>query len=79
MIEELGAVISFDTQLAAVSLIGEGLNRDNRTLLETIDLLKQHDISVAGITTTSFRISLLVPRGRIAQSVRLCHARWVMA
>lgn len=79
LIEELGAVISFDTQLAAVSLIGEGLNRDNRTLLETIDLLKQHDISVAGITTTSFRISLLVPRGRIAQSVRLCHARWVMA
>jgi len=61
-----------------VSLIGEGLNRNNQTLLETIDLLKQHDITVSGVTTTSFRISLLVPQDRIDQSVRLCHSRWVM-
>jgi len=77
LMEKIGPDIAFDTDLAAVSLIGEGMNRTNQTLLETLDLLNQHDIPVSGITTTSFRISLLVPRNRIDQSVRLCHARWV--
>ncbi len=75
---EAGADIAFDTDLAAVSLIGEGLNRNNMTLLETLGLLKQNDILASGIATTSFRISLLVPQDRIDQSVKLCHARWVM-
>jgi len=78
MKEKVGSNIIFDNDLATVSLIGEGLNRNNQTLLETIDLLKQHDITVSGVTTTSFRISLLVPQDRIDQSVRLCHSRWVM-
>ncbi len=78
MKEKVGPDIFFDNDLAAVSLIGEGLNRNNQTLLGTIDLLKQHDITVSGITTTSFRISLLVPQDIIDQSVQLCHARWVM-
>lgn len=78
MKEKVGPDITFDSDLATVSLIGEGLNRNNQTLLETINLLKQHDIIVSGITTTSFRISLLVPQNRIDQSVQLCHARWVM-
>jgi len=76
--EKVGFDIIFDNDLAAVSLIGEGLNRNNKTLLGTIDLLKQNDITVSGITTTSFRISLLVPQDRIDQSVQLCHAHWVM-
>jgi len=53
------------------------LNRNNLTLLETIDLLAGSDIPVLGITTTSFRISLLVPRSQIKKSVVLCHTRWV--
>ena len=76
--EKIGPDIAFDTDLAAVSLVGEGLNRSNQTLLKTIDLLKKHDIKVSGITTTSFRISLLVPRDRVDKSVQLCHACWVM-
>jgi aspartate kinase len=69
--------IQFDTDLAALSMIGEGLNRNNLTLLETISLLANNQIPVLGITTTSFRISLLIPRDRIKKSVELCHARWV--
>ena len=75
--KKIDGKILFDTDLAAVSLIGEGLNRNNVTLLETLDLLKQNHIRVSGITTTSFRISLLVPREQIVESVRRCHARWV--
>jgi aspartokinase len=74
---KLGKNIKFDAGLAALSLIGEGLNRNNLTLLETIGLLADNQISVLGISTTSFRISLLVPRDLIEKSVGLCHSRWV--
>jgi len=74
---KIGDRIGIDTDLAALSLIGEGLNRNNLTLLETLDLLAQNKIPVSGVTTTSFRISLLVPREKIEKSVQLCHARWV--
>jgi aspartate kinase len=77
MAQHLGEAVQFDTHLSALSLIGEGLNRDNITLLEAITLLERHSIPIAGVTTTSFRISLLVPREKIDQSVRLCHAKWV--
>ena len=77
MEHRLGHAIQFDTQLSALSLIGEGLNRDNGTLLTTIALMEQHGIRIAGVTTTSFRISILVPREKIDESVRLCHGKWV--
>jgi aspartate kinase len=77
LINKIGSGIEFDTDLAALSLIGEGLNRNNLTLLETLDLLAGNEIPVFGITTTSFRISLLLPRNRIDESVQLCHNRWV--
>lgn len=75
--ERIGDGIAFDSDLAALSLIGEGLNRTNRILLATLDLLGQHRIPVTGITTTSFRISLLTPRERNGEAVRLCHERWI--
>jgi aspartate kinase len=78
ILNKIGAGIAFDTDLAALSLIGEGLNRNNLTLLETVDLLAQNCVSVFGISTTSFRISLLVPRHQIEKSVQLCHTRWVV-
>lgn len=76
LVEKFGPKLAFDSDLAALSLIGEGLNRSNTTLLETVDLLVKQNIAVSGVTTTSFRISLLVPRDCIDESVRLCHARW---
>jgi aspartate kinase len=69
--------IVFDTDLAALSLIGEGLNRNNLTLLETLDLLAGNRITVLGVATTAYRISLLVPADQIEKSVALCHAHWV--
>jgi aspartate kinase len=74
---KIGTRIDFDTDLAALSLIGEGLNRNNLPLLDALDLLARNAIPVFGITTTSFRISLLVARGQVEKSVQLCHSRWV--
>ena len=75
---KIGSHITIDTDLAALSLIGEGLNRDNLTLLEVHNMLADNGIPVNGITTTSFRISLLVPRSQIEKCVKLCHDRWVV-
>jgi aspartate kinase len=75
--QRLGDAVRFDTHLSALSLIGDGLNRTNATLIETLALLKTHGISVAGVATTSFRISLLVPREMISTGVRLCHDHWL--
>jgi aspartate kinase len=75
--QHLGDALRFDTQLSALSLIGEGLNRDNASLAEAMALLGRYEIPIAGVTTTSFRISLLVPRSDIDQSVRLCHDKWI--
>jgi aspartate kinase len=72
-----GDVIAFDHDLAALSLIGEGLNRNNLALTATMNLLRESGIPVAGVTTTSFRISLLVPRERIEDGVGICHRRWI--
>ncbi len=73
----LGKAVRFDTHLSALSLIGEGLNRTNDTLNEALALLERHEIAIAGVTTTSFRISLLVPREKIDDGVRLCHGNWI--
>jgi aspartate kinase len=74
---QIGPSIDFDNDLAAVSMIGEGLNRNNLLLLDALELLDHNAIPVFGVTTTSFRISLLVPREHVAKSVQLCHAKWV--
>lgn len=74
---QTGDEIEFDTHLSALSLIGEGLNKSNETLIETVRLLKDNDIKVSGINTTAFRISMLVPKEKIKKSVELCHKRWV--
>ncbi|PQP33687.1 hypothetical protein C6A37_11650, partial [Desulfobacteraceae bacterium SEEP-SAG9] len=50
---KISAGIDFDTDLAALSLIGEGLNRNNLILLEAFDLLTGKGIPVYGVTTTS--------------------------
>ena len=74
---KIGPSIDFDTDLATLSRIGEGLNRTSLPLLEALELLAGNKIAVSGVTTTSFRISLLVPRDQIEKSVQLCHTRWV--
>jgi len=74
---ELSGAVAFDDHLGALSLIGEGLNRTNGTLIEVLALLERNGIKVYGVRTTSFRISLLVAREKVETGVRLCHAYWI--
>ena len=74
---ELSSAVAFDDHLGALSLIGEGLNRTNDTLIEALALLERNGILVFGVRTTSFRISLLVARENVETGVGLCHANWI--
>lgn len=69
--------IKADDDLGALSLIGEGLNNDISILLDTVDNLAAAGITVYGITTTAFRISLLIKREQLKEGVKLCHSKWI--
>jgi len=71
--------ITFDSSIAALSLIGEGLSKDNSILLETLNLLSENNIEYKGLITTSFRISLLVKKQLIGKCIELCHKKWLKA
>ena len=75
--QKLEKNISYDYNLGAISLIGDGINNDNYTLTETIGLLKKNNIEVKGVTITSFRISLVVSSDMLNNAVVICHHRWI--
>ncbi len=69
--------IKLKYDLGAVSLIGDGINNDNFILRETLKLLNEENILVEGITTTSFRISILVDSDNLLKAVQICHRKWI--
>jgi len=69
--------IESDDDLGTLSLIGEGMNNDISILLDTIDALTFAGITIHGITTTAFRISILVNRTDVQEGVKLCHKKWI--
>jgi aspartate kinase len=69
--------IQIEERLSALSLIGEGLTNNVEILDDTISYLEQHQIKIFGIATTSFRISLLIDREKIKETLILCHKKWL--
>lgn len=74
--KRFGDNIHFELGIGAMSLIGDGINEDNFVLNETIALLQKENIELDGVTTTSFRISFLLPLADVDRSVQLAHERW---
>lgn len=72
-----GKDIIIDESFAAVSLIGEGFSRDSRILSETIKLLATNKINYYGLATTSFRLSLLVKKENLEQTIIVFHKHWI--
>ncbi len=73
----LHEAITFNYSLGALSLIGEGLNTDNNTLHETLCFLQENQIKIFGVTTTAFRISLLIAKEELINGVQLLHKHWI--
>lgn len=72
-----GNKLSFEENLGAVSLIGDGINNDNLTLKETVAGLMKDEIEIKSISTTSFRISIVVSAEKLKQASIICHHKWV--
>jgi aspartate kinase len=72
-----GDELEVDEHLGALSLIGEGVNKDNRNLLHALEVLGAESITPGGVATTGFRISLLVERPRLAEAKRACHRAFI--
>jgi aspartate kinase len=64
---------------SAVSLIGTGITDRHRYLLDSLALLREAGIPIAGLQTSSFRISFLLDRLRMGEVVRLFHKQFVEA
>lgn len=62
---------------SAVSLIGTGIMERHQILLEALALLQREGIRIAGLQTSSFRISFLLNRSRMMDAVRLLHHRFI--
>jgi aspartate kinase len=58
----------------AVSLIGEGITRDASVLTRTLEVLASAAIPAAALSTSSFRITAIVPTESVESAVRLLHA-----
>jgi aspartate kinase len=63
--------IRFDR--GAVSLVGVGINQDARVLRQALGALRDRGAAVHGVSTSSFRISLLVDATAVEAAVRTLH------
>lgn len=72
-----GDEVLIEKGLGAVSLIGDGINRDNKIIIESLNLLKESKIEVLGISTTSFRITFLLLDKLVKDCTKVCHKKWI--
>jgi aspartate kinase len=63
--------------LAAVSVIGAGINATHANVRAGTDMLALEGITPVATATSSFRITWMVPRDRVDEAVRLLHQRFI--
>lgn len=79
--QELSAIfqneIRTEYEFSEVSLVGEGMHEEAGMLCDTVDLMKKNGIGVYGISSASFKISMLVKRESLEQAVQILHRKWI--
>jgi aspartate kinase len=79
--DALQARFGVDTQLvdglAAVSVVGAGINATYANVRAGSEALSSPGITPSGIATSSFRITWMVPRDRTDEAVRALHHRFI--
>jgi len=63
--------------LAAVSVVGAGINATYANVRTGSQALGEAGIQPSGIATSSFRITWMIPRDRTEDAVRLLHGRFI--
>jgi aspartate kinase len=75
----LGGRASLVDGLAAVSVVGAGINASYANVRAGVETLAREGISPTGTSTSSFRITWMIPRDRANDAVRALHIRFIEA
>jgi aspartate kinase len=79
MAQRFGSRASLIDGLAAVSVVGTGINATYRNVRAGDEALRAAGIDPRGTATSSFRITWMIPRDRMEEAVRVLHARFIEA
>jgi aspartate kinase len=71
--------VKFISGLGAVSAIGAGINATYANVRAGLSVLRDEGIACNGISTSSFRITWMVPDADVERAARVLHARFVEA
>ncbi|MBI5529010.1 MAG: aspartate kinase [Deltaproteobacteria bacterium] len=75
--KRFGPAVSITEDLGAVSLIGDGINADNGNVRRLLDVLGKAGIQPRSVSTSSFRITTLVPEHAVRPLVAACHREFI--
>lgn len=77
VVKELGArAVAVDTDIAKVSLIGAGMRSHPGVAARMFEALASASINIEMISTSTIRISCVVPEQRVADAVKAVHAEF---
>lgn len=71
--ERFGNSVIIREDTGTVSLIGDGINQDYSNMRNMLDILNEKGVELIGITTSSFRISAIIPASQVKDTVRVLH------
>ncbi len=69
--------VKFDMEVGKVSVVGAGVASDPRIAFRMFDTLAKHGINIDMISTSNLRISCLIPKDRVTESVRALHEAFI--
>ncbi|HMF98159.1 MAG TPA: hypothetical protein VKE96_27850, partial [Vicinamibacterales bacterium] len=72
-----GSGVRIADTLAAISVVGAGINASFENLRRGSAALESASIVVDGVATSSFRITWMIDRARVDEAVRLLHATFI--
>jgi aspartate kinase len=73
----LGSDLAWNDELGAVSVVGAGINASHEKVRQGSEALRSAQILSFGLATSSFRITWMVRRNQVNESVRLLHALFI--
>jgi aspartate kinase len=73
----LGSDLTWNDELGAVSVVGAGINASHEKVRQGSEALRSAQIPSFGLATSSFRITWMVRRNQVNESVRLLHALFI--
>lgn len=69
----VAGAVEIEEGVGAVSAIGAGINATPRNLRRAVGVLRPLDTPLLGVSTSSFRISILLAEARLDEAVRALH------